>query len=121
MFMYLGWLLAKRKVQASTVEKYLAGVRVAHLKAGFMVPALRPDIVQTVLAGAANRDGLLARLKNKAPRLAVTLTVMELIKCKLTNSKRSLSKKRLIWLVSCLCFNGSFRQVHPLESIQKSK
>ena len=53
---YIGWLLEVRKVAASTVEKYMSGVRLAHLKAGFSVPALKPDIVKAIIDGKAQSE-----------------------------------------------------------------
>ena len=108
---YVGWLMKTRRVQASSIENYLSGIRVAHMKAGHNVPVLRPDIVQAVLTGGANRDELAKKLLNKPPRLAMTMTKMELLKCQLSLSDMPLSRKRLIWLISTLCFNGSFTSV----------
>ena len=41
---YIGWLMDSRRVQSTSIESYLAGVRVAHMKAGHSVPVLRPDV-----------------------------------------------------------------------------
>ena len=64
---YIGYLREVRKVQAGTVEKYMAGLRLLHLKEGHAVPALRPDIIQAVLQGAKQKD-LANPLKGKVPR-----------------------------------------------------
>ena len=116
---YVGWLLDSRRVQAASIENYLAGIRVAHMKAGHSVPVLRPDIVQTILRGAAHKDELTKKLLGKPPRLCMTITKMELLKCQITMSNMTLSKKRLMWLVSTLCFNGSFR-IHEICSREKN-
>ena len=110
---YIGWLRSVQKVQAVTIEKYMSGIRVAHLKRGHMVPALRPDIVRAVLDGAAQQDEIEMKLKNKPPRLAVTLDIMELIHFELSGMNWDHSKKRMVWMVCCLCFSGSFR-IHEI-------
>ena len=53
------------------------------------------------------------KLKNKPPRLALTLDIMELIHFELSRMSWEHSKKRLVWLVCCLCFSGSFR-IHEI-------
>ena len=107
---YIRWLMTSRRVQSSTIESYLAGIRVAHMRAGHSVPVLRPDVVQAVLTGAANKNEITKKLMGKPPRLAMTITMMELLKWLLTHGDMALEKKRRIWLVATLCFNGSFRQ-----------
>ena len=96
---YIGWLLNSRKVCASTVEKYMSGIRLAHLKAGHVVPALKPDIVKAVIDGAAQSERIKDRLKEKPERLAVTPATLKLIKHELKKSNWSIARKRLIWLV----------------------
>lgn len=106
---YIGWLLEVRKVSASTVEKYLSGIRLAHLKAGFAVPALKPDIIKAIIDGKAQSEKIHARLENKAERLAVTPSTLKLIRHELQKSNWPIAKKRLTWLVATIAFNGSFR------------
>ena len=43
------------------------------MKAGHRVPVLRPDIVQTILKGAANKDELTKKLLGKPPSLCITI------------------------------------------------
>ena len=106
---YIGWLLNVRKVSASTVEKYLSGIRLAHLKAGFTVPALKPDIIKAIIDGKAQSERIKARLENKAERLAVTPATLKLLRHELKKSSWPLAKKRLTWLICTIAFNGSFR------------
>jgi hypothetical protein len=47
------------------VEKYMAGIRLAHLKAGFVVPALKLDIVRAIIEGAAQSERIKERLKER--------------------------------------------------------
>ena len=82
-------------------------MRVAHLKKGYMVPALRPDIVRAMFDGVAQQDEIQRKLAKKPPRLAVTLDILEIINFELSWVKWDHSKRRLVWLVCCLCFSGS--------------
>jgi hypothetical protein len=106
---YIGWLLEFRKVSASTVEKYMSGIRLAHLRAGFVVPALKPDIIKAIIDGTAQSERIQQRLEEKSERLAVTPATLRLIKHELKKSNWSISRKRLIWLVCTTAFGGSFR------------
>ena len=65
---FVGWLITVRKVSSSTISQYLSGLRIAHLKKGFFPPNLRPDLVKLVIKGREHVE-----LKNKVPRLTMTL------------------------------------------------
>ena len=117
---YIGWLLTSRKVRACTVEKYMSGIRLAHLKAGFAVPALKPDIIKAVIEGAAQSERIKDRLTEKPERLPVTPATLRLIKHELKKANWTLARKRLIWLVSTTAFNGSFR-IGELLSSEKNR
>jgi hypothetical protein len=58
-----------------------------HLKEGHNVPALRPDIVRSVLVGMEQKENVEKGLKGKAERLAVTISVFKLLKHELTKKK----------------------------------
>lgn len=111
--LYIGWLKDVRKVSVGTIEKYLSGIRLMHLKEGHNVPALRPDIVRSVLVGMEQQENVEKRLKGKAERLAVTISVLKLLKHELTKKKWNIEKKRLIWTTCLIAFHGSFR-IHEL-------
>ena len=66
---YIGWLLNSRKVRASTVEKYVSGIRLAHLKAGHDMPAQKPGIVKAIIEGTAQSERIKDRLKEKPATL----------------------------------------------------
>jgi hypothetical protein len=106
---YVGYLLGVRKISGSSVEKYISGLRMCHLKAGHFSPGLRPDIIKMVITGAQNRDQLAKRLSGKGERLPVTIEMMTAIKRNLKGMRLPKSKKRLIWLTACLCWAGAFR------------
>ena len=111
--LYIGWLKDVRKVSVGTIEKYLSGIRLMHLKEGHNVPALRPDIVRSVLVGMEQQENVEKRLKGKAERLAVTISVLKLLKHELAKKKWNIEKKRLIWTTCLIAFHGSFR-IHEL-------
>ena len=115
---YIGWLMTHRKVAVKTIEKYLAGIRLAHIKEGYNVPILRPDIVKVILTGLGQKENIEIRLGNKAERLPVTLSVLELIRHELKKESWSVEKKRLILTVCCMAFFGSFR-IHELLAKEK--
>ena len=117
---YIGWLAKERKVSATTIEKYLAGIRTLHMQKGYNVPALRPDIVNSVLTGLEQMENVEKRLSGKAERLAVTPAVLKLIKHELTKKNWTLAKKRLIWAICLIAFHGSFR-IHELLAKEKLK
>lgn len=111
--LYIGWLKNERKVAVGTIEKYLAGIRLMHLKNGYNVPALRPDIVKSVLTGLEQQENVEKRLKGKPERMAVTTSVLKLIKHELKKKNWILSKKRLVWAICLVAFHGSFR-IHEI-------
>ena len=109
---YVGWLIVHRKVSSASITQYISGLRVAHLKHGVMPGNLRPAIVAAILRGKENGENMSA---HKVPRLAMTIPVMKLLKALLAASKLALSRKRLVWAISCMAFHGSFR-IHELLS-----
>ena len=110
---FIGWLINVRKVSAATIDKYLAGLRIVHLKNGFMPGNLRPDIVKAIIKGHSHCNS-----KEKPPRLPMTIPMMRLLKHLLTKSNMQISKKRLLWAISCIALHGSFR-IHELLSRQE--
>ena len=78
---YIGWLVSTRKVSVKTVEKYLAGIRLAHLKEGHNVPVLRPEIVRIILNGLTQREKIQLRLEKKAERVRAGRPIWQLCLC----------------------------------------
>lgn len=112
---YIAWLVDRRKVRGKTVQVYLSGLRMAHLRRGCYNSNLRPDIVSQMVTGIRQRDLLVDKLNGKTGRAAVTVHLMRVIRSRLRRSAWPLWKKRLVWLVCAFAFNGSFR-VHELLS-----
>ena len=80
---FVSWLLFTRKVKAKSAEVYISGLRCLHLINGHDDPALRPGIVNLIEA--------------KSKRVAVTITLLKLLKKNLV--KCDLDKERKFLLV----------------------
>ena len=115
---YIGWLIKERKVSAQTVEKYLSGIRFVHIKEGYHVPSLRPEIVRSVLTGLAQKEKVDIRMGRKAERLPVTISVLDLIRHELIKSPWTVAKKRMILTICYIAFFGSFR-IHEILAREK--
>ena len=109
---FVVWLISVRKVSSSSISQYLSGLRTVHLKSGALPGNLRLDIVSAIVKGKAHEEQ--AR-PDKAPRLAMTLSMLRILKCFIKNSSLKLDEKRLLWVVSCMAFHRSFRN-HELLS-----
>ena len=112
---YIAWLVDRRRVRAKTVQVYLSGLRMAHLRRGCYNTNLRPEIVSVLVTGMKQRDLLVDKLSGKTGRAAVTVHLLRVIRSRLRRSQWPMWKKRLVWLVCAFAFNGSFR-VHELLS-----
>ena len=111
---FVAWLLS-RNLQSRTISTYLSGLRQVHLAHGIAIPVLRSDLVKQILTGACHLDSIRARLQEKPVRLPVTPTLMKLLKLEIKESDHCVEKKRLLWAISTLLFNGAFR-IHELLS-----
>ena len=109
---FIGWLITVRKVSAASIKQYMSGLRTVHLKRGILPGNLRPDIVNSILRGREQEES-----KTKNPRLAMTIPILKLLKKLLSLGKLSLEMKRMVWVICCLAFHGSFR-IHELLSKQ---
>ena len=93
----------------------MSAIRMVHLTRGEFAPWLLPDVVKSVLTGAANRDQLKKRMEGKKGRLAVLPKEMRVLWEQLKMSKLARHVKRLIWVSATWCFAGAFR-VHEVLS-----
>ena len=107
---FVGWLITVRKVSGSSIKQYMSGFRTVHLKRGFLPGSLRPEILNAIIRGREMQES-----KERIPRLAMTLPILRLLKCLLSNSQMFLVDCRMFWVVCCLAFHGSFR-IHELLS-----
>jgi integrase len=115
---YTGYLLGSKEqggrgLAGDTVERYLSAVRMLHLRKGFFSPWVRPDIVKQITKGAANRDQIEKRMAGKAGKHAMTPDLMRSLKQSLFDANLNLSKKRIIWAVSTVCWAGALR-IHEI-------
>lgn len=110
---YIGYLLTERKVSAATIDKYMSGLRMAHMQRGVFSPWIKPDIVKTILTGQANKDQLEKRLSGKKGRLPMTPDLMKTLKSSLVRASMPRSQKRTVWLCATWCWAGAFR-IHEI-------
>jgi len=108
---FVGWLISERKVKASTINGYLAGLRQAHVSKGYQPPLLRTPLVKLVLKGKENMDSIADRRKDD--RLPMTIEKMRQLKSQTRAWKAGLQDKLLMWAISTLAFHGGFR-IHEL-------
>lgn len=112
---WVGWLVQRRGVRAKTIQVYLSGLRICHIKRGFFGVNLYSDIVKHIVTGLKQRDLVADKLKKREGRLPVTLDVLNTLRIKIRRSGWPIQKKRLVWCVCAMGFAGSFR-VHEMLS-----
>ena len=110
---YLGWLLGKRKLKATTVNGYLSGLKQLHVMKGIEPPVIRTSIVNCILKGQGNIDNIKKRTDGKPRRLPMTMTMMKLLKETIRTWEAPIMRKLLMWSVCSLAFHGAFR-IHEL-------
>jgi len=110
---FLSWLLEDRKVSAATASSYLAGVRKLHEIRGLPAPVLKNGLVNQVLKGKKNLEGVEKRNRENRGRLPVTLTIMKILKEAIRRWGRPVEDKLLLWAVCTVAFHGSFR-IHEI-------
>jgi hypothetical protein len=106
---FIDWLVRVRKVKASTINSYLAGIRQLHVVTGLEPPNLRSSLVKLVLKGIENRDGIHKRQRKFVGRLPMTMNMMLVFKNTIVNSEFSKHDKKLLWAVATVAFAGAFR------------
>ena len=57
--------MAVRKVSGVTLDKYLSGLRMAHMTRGHFSPWIRPDVVKLMVTGVHNRDQVRKRMEGR--------------------------------------------------------
>ncbi len=106
---FIDWLIRVRKVKASTVNSYLAGIRQVHVVTGLEPLYLRSSLVKLVLKGIENRDGIHKRQNKYVGRLPMTMNMMLVFKNTIVNSEFSKHDKKLLWAVATVAFAGAIR------------
>ena len=70
-------MIEEWKIKASSIEKYLSGLRMIHIAQGLDIPSLREPIVKLILTGKKNWDNVREKLNDKNKRDPVTLEMMK--------------------------------------------
>ena len=83
----------------------MAGLKNAHMVRGYNCEALEDKFIQAVIKGRINLDSL----KEKKPKLAVTVGMMRQLREKIKRVRGSYEFKRMLWLVCVWMFLGSLR------------
>ena len=110
---WVAWLIKCRGIRAKTIQVYLSGLRIAHLKRGYFNVNILGDIVRHVLTGLKQRDLLHDKKRGKKERQAVTLEVLRVLRSQVRKVGWAMAKKRMVWAVIVLGFSGSLR-VHEI-------
>ena len=103
------WLANTRKLKATTINNYLAGIRQLHIMKGADPPKLRSNIIQLALKGKKNLEARQDKQTNQPTRKPITPDILLLIKARLSESLLKTVDKRLIWTVCTNAFFGAFR------------
>ena len=111
---FIGWMI-NRDLRANSIQVYLSGLRMSHITSGFFGVKLYEDIVSHLVRGLKQRDLVRDKVSGKTGRLPVTMDIMTKLRVAIRKSSWDMEKKRLVWAICCLAFNGSFR-IHELVS-----
>lgn len=114
------WLAYERKVGASTIKNYLAGIRQLHINKGVRIPELHTEMVNLVIKGKQHKDAARNRIEGKEERQPVTPDILRLLKARLGQTDMSNTDKRLVWAVCTSTFFGAFR-IHEILSRETSQ
>ena len=110
---FIGWLIVKRKLKATTINGYLSGLRQLHIGKGMEPPVIRTNLVTCLLKGQEHLDNIRDRRQDKAKRLPMTMTMMRLLKETTRAWDTKMTDKLLMWAICSLAFHGAFR-IHEL-------
>jgi hypothetical protein len=115
---YVSHLLCPKKdggrgLQGKSVEKYMSALRMIHMQKGFFCAWIRPEIIKQITRGACNRDQLEKRMQGKTGKHAMTPDLMWTVKVKLGSCVWRRSRKRIVWVVSTVCWAGALR-IHEI-------
>ena len=74
--------------------------------------------MRTIVTGTANKNQIKKRMQGKVGRRPITPELMMMIKRQLKKSQMMISRRRIIWLCSAVCWAGCFR-IHEILSRDK--
>lgn len=106
---FVHWLAFERKLKASSISGYLAGIKKLHILKGAGAPEIRTELVNMVLEGKKNMD-VAERMKHgQGERQPVTMDMMKLLKAQIRNWDAQQRDKLTLWLVCSLLFHAACR------------
>jgi hypothetical protein len=106
---FIDFLTVDRGLSGATVSCYLSGLRQLHVMRGIEPSRhLRSDLVKLVLKGKKNEDTIIKKWGAAKHRLAITESIMLLLKEKIRCWDRPARDKLLIWAVCTIAFAGAF-------------
>jgi hypothetical protein len=110
LLIFVHWLLTVRKVGASTIQTYLAGIRAEHIARGMPVPDIRTELINLIVRGKHNMQAAAKRREGQGGRSPITPDILALLKARLGVWQAAAeADKRLVWAVATICFHGAFR------------
>ena len=115
---FVGWLIVVRKLKATTINGYLAGIRQLHIVKGINPPELRSNLVTNLVKGQENIDNIKTWQESAARRLPMTMPMMRMLKEQIRTWEEPLQKKLLMWAIATLAFHGAFR-IHEILARQE--
>ena len=118
MLTFVGWMIT-RELKASSMSSYISALRMYHIALGFNEPVLREPIVKLILKGQSNWDMVRKKISGQVGRLPVSKKVLLLIKKMIQKQSLPQSEKLLVWAVSTVLWNGSFRVHEILGRVQR--
>jgi hypothetical protein len=111
---FIDFLTAGRGLSGATVDSYLAGLRQLHVSRGIEPPkALHCDLVSLVIRGKKNEDAIRKRREGAKKRVAITESIMLVLKDRIRRWEKPAADKLLIWTVCTVAFAGAFR-IHEI-------
>jgi hypothetical protein len=111
---FIDFLTKDRGLTGATVDSYLSGLRQLHICKGIEPPKLlRGSLINLVVRGKKNEDAIKKRGEGVKRRLAVTESIMLVLKERIRGWDRSTVDKLLVWTVCTVAFAGAFR-IHEL-------
>lgn len=116
---FIDWLHRIRKLSVGTIRCYLAGLRQLHISKGIEPPVFRTSLVNLVLKGIGNKEGIEKRDKKVGGRQPITINMLLLMKALIRKLSIPQIDRALIWTICTVAFAGAFR-IHELLSKTES-
>jgi hypothetical protein len=96
---FIHWLATVRKIKASTINTYLAGIRQLHISKGIPPPIIKSELVTLITRGMHNIDNRHTSTSKKKSRQPFTVEKMRILKHRLREWNNRILKERLTGFV----------------------